>query len=727
MSSGNPLSTPVQYLKSIGPKRAESFSKIGINTVRDLLYYFPTKYLDRTTILNSLRINQLVINGFDGEVTVIAQVIDKEVIRYGKKQILKVKMMDSTGGFECVWFQGIQFFKNHFDKNEFYAVSGKPVLTRYGHLQFAHPDFDKLAEKESKDFMNTGKIIPFYRVAKELKSTNLGDISLRRIINFAVENYAANIEESLPGEIIKEHSLLPLRDAVMNLHFPSEKELLDKSIERFKFEEFFYLECLVASKKNRIKHLARGIPFHVHKKELKDFLDSLPFELTEAQLRVLQEIREDMETPRPMNRLLQGDVGSGKTIVALIAMIIAAQNDFQSALLVPTEILADQHYKKISQMLEKWGIKVSLLLGGQKKSERNRILESISNGESKIIVGTHALFEENVIFSKLGLIVIDEQHRFGVMQRGSLIQKGVTPDVLIMTATPIPRTLSMTLYGDLDVSVIDQMPKDRKPIKTYLRSEEKLPQVYEFIKEKIKEGYQSILVYPLVEESEKLDLKAAETHFEELRSTVFSDCRVDMIHGKMKWRDKEEVMNRFAAKDFDILVATTVVEVGIDIPDANIIVINDSFRFGLSQLHQLRGRVGRSSKQAYCLLITKNDFLSDSIINNINLDYLSQAQIDRHKSFIRLNAMINYTSGFDLAEVDMKLRGPGDIFGIKQSGLPELKFADLVADTDLLLKAKQSAFKIIEEDPRLMKEEHHSVKKHLTENFSESLKLSFIG
>ena len=727
MSSGNPLSTPVQYLKSIGPKRAESFSKIGINTVRDLLYYFPTKYLDRTTILNSLRINQLVINGFDGEVTVIAQVIDKEVIRYGKKQILKVKMMDSTGGFECVWFQGIQFFKNHFDKNEFYAVSGKPVLTRYGHLQFAHPDFDKLAEKESKDFMNTGKIIPFYRVAKELKSTNLGDISLRRIINFAVENYAANIEESLPGEIIKEHSLLPLRDAVMNLHFPSEKELLDKSIERFKFEEFFYLECLVASKKNRIKHLARGIPFHVHKKELKDFLDSLPFELTEAQLRVLQEIREDMETPRPMNRLLQGDVGSGKTIVALIAMIIAAQNDFQSALLVPTEILADQHYKKISQMLEKWGIKVSLLLGGQKKSERNRILESISNGESKIIVGTHALFEENVIFSKLGLIVIDEQHRFGVMQRGSLIQKGVTPDVLIMTATPIPRTLSMTLYGDLDVSVIDQMPKDRKPIKTYLRSEEKLPQVYEFIKEKIKEGYQSILVYPLVEESEKLDLKAAETHFEELRSTVFSDCRVDMIHGKMKWRDKEEVMNRFAAKDFDILVATTVVEVGIDIPDANIIVINDSFRFGLSQLHQLRGRVGRSSKQAYCLLITKNDFLSDSIINNINLDYLSQAQIDRHKSFIRLNAMINYTSGFDLAEVDMKLRGPGDIFGIKQSGLPELKFADLVADTDLLLKAKQSAFKIIEEDPRLMKEEHHSIKKHLTENFSESLKLSFIG
>ncbi len=727
MSSGNPLSTPVQYLKSIGPKRAESFSKIGINTVRDLLYYFPTKYLDRTTILNSLRINQLVINGFDGEVTVIAQVIDKEVIRYGKKQILKVKMMDSTGGFECVWFQGIQFFKNHFDKNEFYAVSGKPVLTRYGHLQFAHPDFDKLAEKESKDFMNTGKIIPFYRVAKELKSTNLGDISLRRIINFAVENYAANIEESLPGEIIKEHSLLPLRDAVMNLHFPSEKELLDKSIERFKFEEFFYLECLVASKKNRIKHLARGIPFHVHKKELKDFLDSLPFELTEAQLRVLQEIREDMETPRPMNRLLQGDVGSGKTIVALIAMIIAAQNDFQSALLVPTEILADQHYKKISQMLEKWGIKVSLLLGGQKKSERNRILESISNGESKIIVGTHALFEENVIFSKLGLIVIDEQHRFGVMQRGSLIQKGVTPDVLIMTATPIPRTLSMTLYGDLDVSVIDQMPKDRKPIKTYLRSEEKLPQVYEFIKEKIKEGYQSILVYPLVEESEKLDLKAAETHFEELRSTVFSDCRVDMIHGKMKWRDKEEVMNRFAAKDFDILVATTVVEVGIDIPDANIIVINDSFRFGLSQLHQLRGRVGRSSKQAYCLLITKNDFLSDSIINNINLDYLSQAQIDRHKSFIRLNAMINYTSGFDLAEVDMKLRGPGDIFGIKQSGLPELKFADLVADTDLLLKAKQAAFKIIEEDPRLMKEEHHSVKKHLTENFSESLKLSFIG
>lgn len=727
MNSEKSLQTSIQYLKSVGPKRAESFSKIGIRTVRDLLFYFPTKYLDRSSILSSIKVIQLVINGYDGEVTIIGQVIDKETIRYGKKEILKVKMKDSSGIFDCVWFQGVKFFKNHFNKNDFYAVSGKPVLTRYGHVQFSHPDFDKLAEKESKDFQNTGKIIPFYKVAKELKSTNLGDISLRRIINNAVEEFAKHLEETLPPRILNEHNLLPLSDAVLNLHFPQSDALLHLARERFKFEELFYLECLVASKKAKIKNLEKGFPFKVHAKPLKEFLESLPFELTEAQLKVLHEIRGDMEAAKPMSRLLQGDVGSGKTIVALIAMLIAAHNGSQSALMVPTEILADQHYKKISQMLEKFGIKVSLVLGGQKKSVRKTILNEIAGGESKIIIGTHALFEEEVVFNNLGLVVIDEQHRFGVMQRADLIRKGKAPDVLIMTATPIPRTLTMTLYGDLDVSVIDQMPKNRKPIKTYLRSEKMLPKVYDFIKEKIKEGYQAILVYPLVEESEKLDLKAAETHFEELRTTLFKDYRMNMIHGRMNWKLKEEVMNSFAAKEFDILVATTVVEVGIDIPDANIMVINDAFRFGLSQLHQLRGRVGRSGQQAYCLLITKNDFMADKNIQQLNLEYLSQSQIEFHKTQIRLSAMIKHTSGFDLSEIDLKLRGPGDIFGIKQSGLPELKFSDLVTDFEILIKAKQAAFQIITDDIHLMKEENRIIKKYLSNNFSEPLKISSIG
>lgn len=727
MNSQKSVLTSIQYLKSIGPKRAESFAKIGIRTVKDLLFYFPTKFLDRSTILSSIRVNQLVINGFDGEVTIIGQVFDKETIRYGRKEILKVKLRDSAGTFECVWFQGVKYFKNHFNNGDSYAVSGKPVITRYGHLQFAHPDFDKLAENESREFMNTGRIIPFYRVAKELKSTNLGDISLRRIINNAVENYVECIEETLPEEIVNTHNLLPIKKALLNLHFPETRELLDKAMERFKFEELFYIECLVASKKSRVKHSQKGISFKVHGKEVKDFLSSLPFELTEAQLRVLHDIRTDMEAPKPMNRLLQGDVGSGKTIVAIISMIIAAQNGFQSALLVPTEILADQHFKKISQLLEKTGIQTSLLIGGQKKSARKEILSKIESGESKIIVGTHALFEEEVVFDKLGLVIIDEQHRFGVLQRGKIIRKGVTPDVLIMTATPIPRTLTMTIYGDLDVSVIDQMPKNRIPVKTFLRSEEKLPKVYEFIKEKIKEGYQSILVYPLVQESEKMDLKAAETHYNELLSTHLEGYKLGLIHGKMNWRDKEETMNRFAAKEYDILVATTVVEVGIDIPDANIIVINDAYRFGLSQLHQLRGRVGRSDKQAYCLLITKNDFMADKFMTPINLEYLSQEQIDNHKAHIRLNAMVNYTSGFDLSEIDLKLRGPGDIFGIKQSGIPELKFADIVNDSELLIKARDAAFKIIEEDIHLKSEKHHIIKKYLTEKFSESLRLSFIG
>ncbi len=727
MNSEKALQTSIQYLKSVGPKRAESFAKIGIRTIRDLLFYFPTKYLDRSSILSSIKVVQYVINGFDGEVTIIGQVVDKETIRYGKKEILKVRLKDSVGIFDCVWFQGIKFFKNHFNKDEYYAVSGKPVLTRYGHLQFSHPDFDKLAEKESKEFSNTGKIIPFYKVAKELKSANLGDISLRRIINSAVEEFAGNLEDTLPLRILDEYNLLPLNEAVLNLHFPQSDQLLNSARDRFKFEELFYLECLVASKKVRIKNLSRGITYKIYPKQLKGFLESLPFELTEAQLKVLHEIRTDMESPEPMSRLLQGDVGSGKTIVAIIAMIIAAQNGFQSALMVPTEILADQHYQKISQMLEIFGFKVSLVLGGQKKSVRKLVLNEIENGESKIIIGTHALFEEEVVFNKLGLVIIDEQHRFGVMQRASLMSKGKSPDVLIMTATPIPRTLSMTLYGDLDVSVIDQMPKNRKPIKTYLRSEKMLPQVYEFIIEKIKSGYQAILVYPLVEESEKLDLKAAETHFNELGKTIFKDHKVNMIHGRMNWKAKEEVMNSFAAKEFDILITTTVVEVGIDIPDANIIVINDAFRFGLSQLHQLRGRVGRSDKQAYCLLITKNDFMADKNIHQLNLEYLSQAQIEFHKTQIRLSSMIKYTSGFDLSEIDLKLRGPGDIFGIKQSGLPELKFSDLVTDFEILIKAKKAAFGIISEDIHLMKEENRIIKKYLSNNFSESLKLSSIG
>lgn len=717
----------VKYLKSVGPKRAESFSKIGINTIKDILFYFPTRYLDRTTILNAAKVYGYVINGYEGEVTIIGKVVDKEKLRYGKKEILKVHMRDSTGFFECVWFQGVKYFNNLFNPEEYYAISTKPVLTKYGNLQFVHPDFDRITEDESQKFLNTGKIIPFYRIAKELRTTNLGDFSLRKIISNAVGTYTDNLEETLTESILNQHNLMGIRDSVRNMHFPETKEKLNQALYRFKFEELFYLEMLVALRKYYYKESVTGCSMKIHSNLVSSFLKKLPFELTASQLKVLSEIRKDLESNKPMNRLLQGDVGSGKTIVALISMLIAKDNGFQSALMAPTEILADQHFKTISRLLYGMDIKVSLLIGSQKKSEKKKSLEEILLKESDIIIGTHALLEENVGFNKLGLIIIDEQHRFGVLQRSHLIKKGNSPDVVVMTATPIPRTLSMTVYGDLDISTINEMPKNRKPIKTYLRGENKLPQIYKFIIDKHREGYQSFIVYPLVKESEKVELKDAESHFQLLQETFLKELKVGMIHGQMDWQEKEEMMLRFAAKDFDVLVATTVIEVGIDIPDANIIVINDAHRFGLSQLHQLRGRVGRSDKQAYCILVTKDEYAELSEHFRLDFEYMSSSQIEKNKSIARLQSLVKYSNGFDIAEMDLKLRGPGDIFGTKQSGLPELRYADLGSDQELIVQAKTTAFEIIDKDPKLKNNEHLILKSNLDEKYTSNFFFSKIA
>lgn len=721
------LSKSVQYLKSVGPKRAEAFSKIGINTIRDLLFYFPSKYLDRSTILNSIKVIQYVRQDYQGEVTIIGKVIDKELIKYGKKSIFKVRMEDSTGTFECVWFQGIKYFYDVFNEGEFFAISARPVLTKYNNLQFVHPDFDKLSENESSDFLHTGKIIPFYRVPKELREKNLGDFSLRKIIHQAVEQYADCLNETIPFYILKEKNILPINEAIKNIHFPANSDMLNAAKRRIKFEELFYFECLVALRKNLIESKRKSYSIKVKPEPIKKFLSLLPFQLTKAQLKVLHEIRLDMESNKPMNRLLQGDVGSGKTIVALIAMLITVTNGYQAILMAPTEILADQHYKNILKLLNGMAIKVSLLIGGQRKTEREKILNDIKNGTAQIVIGTHALIEENVEFNKVALVVIDEQHRFGVLQRSELIKKGFNPDVLVMTATPIPRTLSLTLYGDLDVSIIDEMPANKKPVKTVLRSEKKLPDVYKFIKEKAKEGYQTFLVYPLIEESEKSELKAAESYYKELKEYHLQNLRIGLIHGKMKWQEKEKVMFDFAEKKYDVLVSTTVIEVGIDIPDANIIVINDAERFGLAQLHQLRGRVGRGNKQAYCILITKEEFIAKTNQLSFNFEYLSTTQIEKNKTIIRLNSMIKYNNGFDLAEIDLKLRGPGNIFGTKQSGLPDLKYSNIVEDTDILYEAKETAFNIIKEDPNLSSEKNFIIRKILKENYSNHLHLSQIA
>ncbi|HEY6626474.1 MAG TPA: ATP-dependent DNA helicase RecG, partial [Ignavibacteriaceae bacterium] len=599
--SKNSLDDSVQYLKSVGPKRAESFSKIGIRTIRDLLFYFPSRHLDRTTVLTAAKAYGYMMNGYDGELTVIGKVFEKEKKRFGKKEILKVQFRDETGFFECVWFRGTKYFYSVFNEGDVFAISSKPDKSKYGALQFVHPDFDRISEEEEKSFLHTGKIIPFYRIPKELKSGNIGDLSLRRIISLAVENYADKVEETLPDEIIRQNKLISLQDAIRNYHFPESSDKLSSAQKRFKFEELFYLELLVALRKLNYQSKLIGNKMSIKTNLVQSFLKTLPFELTKAQLKVLGEIKNDLLSEKPMNRLLQGDVGSGKTIVSLIAMLIAVDNGYQAAIMAPTEILADQHAKNISTMMKNLykrfperEIKVSLLLGGQKKSEREKRLQEIELQEADIVVGTHALFEEKVNYKNLGLVVIDEQHRFGVRQRAKLQSKGKTPEVLVMSATPIPRTISMTIYGDLDISVIDEMPKNRKPIKTVLRGESRLPEIFKFIIDKKKEGYQTFIVYPLVEDSDKLELKAAETFYEELSKTHLKNLNVGLIHGRMSWQEKEEKMLLFLKKDFDVLVSTTVIEVGIDIPDANIILINDAHRFGLSQLHQLRGRVGRS-------------------------------------------------------------------------------------------------------------------------------------
>ncbi|KAF0150349.1 MAG: ATP-dependent DNA helicase RecG [Ignavibacteria bacterium] len=721
------LTKSVQYLKSIGPKRAESFAQIGIRTIYDLLFYFPARYLDRTNILTSIKVVQYVSDGYEGEVTITGKVVDSEIHYYSKKQILKVRMKDATGFFECIWFNGAKFFKNYFNEGEYFAVSGKPVLTKYGHLQFVHPDFDRLAEAESKDFLNTGKIIPFYKLPKQLKETHIGDFSLRKIIFSTVETYSTFVSETLPEELLNKYTLLNICDTIKFLHAPINFGELAKARTRIKFEEIFYFECMVAQRKKLFatKHL--GFSFKAKTNQLKHFLNSLPFELTSAQLKVLSEIRKDLESDVPMNRLLQGDVGSGKTIVALISIVIAISNGYQCALMVPTEILADQHYKRICRMFEPLGFITEILIGGQKKAEREHILSNIAAGKTNLVIGTHALIEETVDFKNLGLIVIDEQHRFGVVQRLELTKKGIAPNILVMTATPIPRTLSMTLYGDIDVSTIDCLPKERIPVKTILRGESKLPAIYDFVKKKAAEGVQSFIVYPLVEESDKLELKAATKHYEELKTNHLKDLSIGLIHGKMKWQEKENIMNEFAEKKFALLVSTTVIEVGIDIPNANIIIINDAHRFGLSQLHQLRGRVGRSSAQSYCILVTKDELALRSNNFSFSHEYLPTQIIERYKSSIRLNAMVNSSNGFELSEMDFKLRGPGNIFGIEQSGLPEFKYINLVEDVSLIQQAKDSAFELIGKDPELVNPNNLVVKNILLDKFSSKVQLAQIA
>ncbi|MBU0561075.1 MAG: ATP-dependent DNA helicase RecG [Bacteroidetes bacterium] len=717
----------VQYLKSVGPKRAKLFSEIGINTIYDLLFYFPKRYIDRSTILDSKKVREYISKGYTGEITIIGKVIDTSSISYGRKRIFKVTLSDPTGKFELVWFQGIKYFKDVFQIDQFYAVSSKPVISKYNHLQFMHPDFDRIVDEENYNFLNTGKIIPFYTIPQKIKNKSIGELGIRKIIGAAVEIYSDSIADTIPNFILKKYDLMELLETIKTMHLPSSYEMLKKAQKRLKFEELFFIQILVALRRKKIFSKKKDKPFTTNADLIKKFLHCLPYELTKDQKKVLKEIRSDLESRVPMNRLLQGDVGSGKTLVALIAMLITIGNGYQAALMVPTEILASQHCRTFKNFLKDFDIEVIDVTGSNSSRERKSALQKLKSEAKLIVIGTHALFEEKIEFMNLGLVVIDEQHRFGVAQRGRLIDKGITQNVLVMTATPIPRTLAMTVYGELDVSIIENKPGGILPIKTVYRKDNKLDSIYKFIGEEIDKGRQCYIVYPLIEESEKIDLKAAEIYYEKLKNYFSKNITVGLLHGKMNADEKDSVMSEFAEGKINVLISTTVIEVGIDVPNASIILINDADRFGLAQLHQLRGRVGRGEAHSYCILMSKYELGKSIDFSSEDFEYLSNAEIERNKASIRLAAMVKFGSGFDLSEIDLKLRGPGNIFGSQQSGLPELIFADIIHDYDLLVLARAEAQAIIESDPQLKKEENFSIKKNLIACYSENIKLSNIA
>jgi ATP-dependent DNA helicase RecG len=693
------LEQPIDRLRSVGPKKAALLNEVGVRTLQDLFSYFPRRYLDRSTIapISSLK---------EGEETTIYGKVVRMGVKRGRRNRFLLLVSDGTATLTCVWFSRLSYWQKVFTVGEWLALSGK--VNFFGGPQITHPEFDRLTAAGEENRIHTGKIIPLYPSGEGLRRTGLDSRGFRRLIHQLFKEYRAYIDETLPEALRQRHTLMGRVDALENLHFPRDFDTLNQARTRLAYEEFFYLEVMVAHRKQRQGQAGVAPVFDRVGDTVKQLLDRLPFDLTDAQKRVLHQIRADLKSQRPMSRLLQGDVGSGKTIVAVISMLIAVENGSQSALMAPTEILAEQHYLTLRTWLESVGVKVVLLVGGQSRTERDHILDTIRTGEADVVVGTHALIQESVDFFRLGLVIIDEQHRFGVLQRALLHQKGVNPHLLVMTATPIPRTLSMTLYGDLDTSVLDELPKGRKPIQTYWRPEGRRNRIYQFLKQNVDQGAQAYIVFPLVEGSEKSDLKAAVDSYDIMCKTFFKGYRLGLIHGRMKAEEKDQVMRAFKEGELSILVTTTVIEVGVDVPNATIMIIEHAERFGLTQLHQLRGRVGRGEKQSHCILVGYGDLTEEA-----------------QK---RLDTMVSTNDGFKISEVDLQLRGPGDFFGTRQHGLPELKVADITRDFHLLQLARDDAFELIQRYPNLSHPELGIVKRQVRQIFSDQVEdLSWVA
>lgn len=690
----------ITYLPGVGPKKAEVLRKeMDIVSYGDLLYYFPYKYIDRSRYyaIREIREEMPYIQ-LKGHITGF------EYLGEGRAKRLVATFSDGTATIDLVWFRGHKYVTDKLKTNTEYIVFGKPTL--FGsRFNITHPDVDPVSQEQQV----AGGLTPYYNTTEKMKSNFLHSRAIQNMMYTLLESLKGQLPETLPDYLLARMGLMPADQALQNIHFPQSAEKLQQAQVRLKFEELFYIQLHILHTAQVRQQKYKGIPFARVGDYFNTFYkEHLPFELTNAQKRVVKEMRADMGSGRQMNRLLQGDVGSGKTLVGLLAMLLALDNNCQACMMAPTEILANQHYATVTEFLKGMDIKVGLLTGSTKKKERNRLLPAVENGEIQILIGTHALIEDTVNFRQLGLAIIDEQHRFGVQQRARLWAKGtVVPHVLVMTATPIPRTLAMTLYGDLDVSVIDELPPGRKPIRTMHRYDNKKAQLYDFLRKEIASGRQAYVVYPLIEGSEKTDYKNLEEGFE-LFKEVFPEYTVCMVHGRMKAADKETEMQRFIKGEAQILMATTVIEVGVNVPNASVMVIESAERFGLSQLHQLRGRVGRGADQSYCILTSGYKLSSET-----------------RK---RLEIMVTSNNGFEIAEADLRLRGYGDMEGTQQSGQPvNLRIANLASDGQLLQLARDTASDILAADPELTTAANQRLRTRLHQLFARKVSWGMIS